>query len=71
LKPFGKRDDTEINAEKGYIEKKKIYPRICIPTFSVPWPSKIYPNGTFGVEIYHLATLILVSETYILAFGTK
>jgi hypothetical protein len=28
-----------------------------IPTFSIPRPSKIYPNWDFGLKIYHLATL--------------
>jgi hypothetical protein len=28
-----------------------------IPTFSIPRPSKIYPNWDFGLKIYDLATL--------------
>jgi hypothetical protein len=27
-----------------------------IPTFSIPGPSKIYPNWVFGLKICHLAT---------------
>jgi hypothetical protein len=37
----------------------KIYKMaIKIPTSSIARPSKIYPNGDFGLKIYHLATLI-------------
>jgi hypothetical protein len=33
-------------------------PKWNIPTFSIPRPSKIYPNWDFGMQIYHLAPLV-------------
>jgi hypothetical protein len=41
---------------------RKIYQRaliyICVPAFSIPRPSKIYPDRDFCMQMYHLATLI-------------